>query len=300
VNVPEPHNGGEQESVMPDLARPDGATIHFEVFGRGFPLLLIAPGGVSSQIESWTRSPINPIEELEDAFMVIAMDQRYAGRSRAPATPFSYDQTAADQIAVLDAAGAEQAHVIAAGAGCGHAWRLAQDAPGRITAIVAQDPVGIDGTKGPGRFYRGFHETMRVARAEGMAAVVRAAQADPVFATNHAAGPFAQRIHDDPAFREEIRRMPVENYVALIVRFRDGIWPATPPFFTVAEEWLAGCPTPMLVLPGSDECHPSGVARRLCCLAPRARCLDPEWRGPRKLAATLSTVRAFLLKHVPS
>jgi pimeloyl-ACP methyl ester carboxylesterase len=285
---------------MPDIGRPDGATIHFEVSGRGFPLLLISPGGVSSQIESWERSAFNPLTQLADGFMVIGMDQRYAGRSRAPATPFSYDQMAGDQLAVLDAAGARQAHVIAGGIGCAHAWRLAHDAPRRIAAIVGQDPVGIDETNGPGSFYRSFHETMRLARAEGMDAVVRAAQANPVFAANDAAGPFAQRIHDDPAFRDEIRRMPVESYVALIVRFRDGIWPPVPPFFTVAEKWLAGCATPMLVLPGNDECHPSGVARRLCRVAPRARCLDLEWRAPTKLGATVAAIRAFLQEHVPA
>ena len=35
---------------MPTISRPDGSTIHYEVFGSGYPLLLIAPGGVSSEI----------------------------------------------------------------------------------------------------------------------------------------------------------------------------------------------------------------------------------------------------------
>ena len=29
---------------MPDVTRPDGALIHYETFGRGYPLLLFAPG----------------------------------------------------------------------------------------------------------------------------------------------------------------------------------------------------------------------------------------------------------------
>ena len=40
---------------MPEITRPDGATIHYEVVGRGYPLLLIAPGGVSSQVAFWKR-----------------------------------------------------------------------------------------------------------------------------------------------------------------------------------------------------------------------------------------------------
>jgi pimeloyl-ACP methyl ester carboxylesterase len=231
--------------------------------------------------------------------MVIAMDQRHAGRSPAPAAPFSYDLTAGDQLAVLDAAGARRAHVMGGCIGCAHAWRLVHDAPERFAAVVCQDPVGLDETNTLGAFFHMFDETMRLARAEGMDAIVRAAQAGPVFAANNAAGPFAQRIHDDPSFREAMRRMPVERYVALVVRFRDGIWPARAPFLTVSKEWMARCPAPMLVLPGSDPFHPTGVARLICRTAPRARCLDLDCRSPQKLGATVAAIRAFFTEHMP-
>jgi pimeloyl-ACP methyl ester carboxylesterase len=285
---------------VPEITRPDGATIHYEVVGRGYPLLLIAPGGVSSQVAFWKRSAINPLKELADDFTLIGMDQRHAGRSPAPAAPFSYDQTAADQLAVLDAIGARQAHVMGGCIGCAHAWRLVHNAPDRITAVLCQDPVGIDETNSPVTFYRVFHETMRLARAEGMDAVVRAAEANPVFTFNNGAGPFAQRLHDDPAFREELRAMTVEKYVTEIVRFRDGVWPPNPPFFTVSEQWMRRCPAPLLVLPGSDEFHPTGIAERICQIAPRARCLDVDCRSPAKLGATVAAIRAFLKEHVPA
>ncbi len=284
---------------MPAIARPDGATIHYEVLGQGFPLLLIAPGGVSSEIAFWERSAINPLKEFARDFMVIGMDQRHAGGSHAPAVPFSYDLTAGDQLAVLDAVGARQAHVMGGCIGCAHAWRLIHDAPERITAAVCQDPVGLDATNTPGTFYRSFDETVRLARAEGMAAVVRAALESPIFTLNNAAGPFAARLHADPAFRDELQSMTVERYAALIVRFRDGVWPAYPPFFTVSREWMAQCPAPQLVLPGSDAFHPTGIARLICQTAPHATCLDVDCRAPAKLAATIETIRRFLLEHVP-
>jgi pimeloyl-ACP methyl ester carboxylesterase len=284
---------------MPELVRPDGARIHYEVFGSGYPLLLIAPGGVSSQIGFWERSAINPITAFAGEFMVIGMDQRHAGKSHAPAAPFSYDLTVADQLAVLDAVGVRRAHVMGGCIGCAHAWRLIHDAPERITAAVCQNPVGLDETNNLGVFFRPFDDTMRVARAAGMDGVIRAAQENPIFALNDAAGPFAQRIHDDPAFREELRRMPVERYIALVVRFRDGVWPNNPPYFTVSEEWMARCPAPMLVLPGSDPFHPTSIAPRICRTAPNARCLDVDCRSPEKLEATIATVRAFLLEHMP-
>lgn len=282
---------------MPTIQRPGGATIYYEVHGEGHPLLLIAPGGVSSQVQFWDRSAFSPIKELAGDFRVIAMDQRHAGRSPAPARPFDYSDAVGDQLAVLDAAGAAQAHVMGGCIGCAYALRLIHDAPGRVSAAVLQDPVGLDDTNTPSTFYAMFNETMRLARAEGMAAVVAAARENPLFVMNNGAGPFSQRIHDDPAFAAEIERMPVESYVALIVRFRDGIWPAGSPYFTVPPQWMAACPAPLLVLPGSDPFHPTGIALRICREAPRARCLDVDCRSPEKLRATVHAVRAFLKEH---
>ncbi|MGI8422951.1 MAG: alpha/beta fold hydrolase [Chloroflexota bacterium] len=284
---------------MATVERPDGAVIHYEVFGSGFPLLLIAPGGVSSQVGFWKRSAINPVAELARDFMVIGMDQRHAGASPAPAKPFSYDDTRGDQLAVLDALGAERAHVMGGCIGCAYAWRLVHDAPDRISAAVCQDPVGLDETNSPATFYAMFHETMRLARDEGMEGVVAAAGRDGLFVSNNGAGPFSQRIHDDAAFREEMRAMSVESYVALVVRFRDGMWPDIPPYFTVPAEWMARCPAPLLVLPGSDPFHPTGIAHRICREAPRARCLDVDCRSDEKLSATIETIRAWLKEQTP-
>ena len=69
--------------------RHDTATIYYEEFGRGFPILTFAPAGLQSTIEIWSRpaAPINPITEFAGSFRVIAMDQRNAGgQSRATIT----------------------------------------------------------------------------------------------------------------------------------------------------------------------------------------------------------------------
>ena len=75
---------------MPVFERPD-AELHYEVHGSGFPLLLFAPGGLSSQLEYWRHSPsnpaapppwMNPMADLAGRFTVIGMDQRNAGNSR--------------------------------------------------------------------------------------------------------------------------------------------------------------------------------------------------------------------------
>ena len=62
----------------------DLTSIYFEEHGSGFPLLLIAPGAMNSTIEMWANATINPLALYEDAFHLIAMDQRNAGRSFGP------------------------------------------------------------------------------------------------------------------------------------------------------------------------------------------------------------------------
>lgn len=284
---------------MPEISRPDGATIHYEVYGAGYPLLLIAPGGVSSQVEFWQRSAINPIERFSASFQVIAMDQRHAGRSLAPMRPFSYDTCNADQLAVLDHLGIERAHVMGGCIGCAHIWRLISNAPARITAAVCQDPVGLDASNTMDVFYRMFHETVRLARAEGIEAVINSAEDNPLFVANNAAGPFAPLLHASEEARQLLRTMGRERYIALITEFRDGIWPPNPPYFTVNESWMRSCPVPLLILPGHDQFHPTDVSHQICNDAPDARCLSVECREAANLEATIDEVRRFLVRHTP-
>ena len=282
---------------MPDVMRPDGTTIHYEVFGSGFPLLLLAPGGVNSQIEFWQRSIINPIESFADEFMVIGMDQRHCGRSKTGLTPFSYNEAMQDQIAVLNDLGLARAHVMGGCIGCAYALRLADQAPARIAGAVMQDPVGLDQTNSLETFYAMFNPTIRLARAEGLEAVIESAQRDPIFMQNNEAGPFAQRIHDDPLFADALRAIRREGYIALVVEFRDGMWPQQPPYFAVNEVAVQRSHAPMLVLPGADPFHPTGIGQRICNEAPNARCLAVDARAEDNLPATLDSIRAFLREH---
>src|SRR5512147_3288797 len=77
-----------KEATMPAFEH-RGASIYYEEFGQGFPILTFAPAGLQSVIDVWSRpmAPVNPINDFSARFRVIAMDQRNAGgRSRAPIT----------------------------------------------------------------------------------------------------------------------------------------------------------------------------------------------------------------------
>ena len=285
---------------MAEVMRPDGSIIHYEVYGEGnseIPLLLFAPGGVNSQIEFWQRSIINPIESFSDEFTVIGMDQRHCGQSKTGLTAFSYDVAMLDQVAVLNALGVQRAHLMGGCIGCAYALRMADQAPARVGGVIMQDPVGLDVTNSPETFYDMFNPTIRLCRAEGLDAVIAAAQRDPIFMQNNEAGPFAQRIHDEPLFADAVRSLRRESYIALVVAFRDGMWPDNPPYFAVNEVAVQRTYSPMLVIPGADPFHPTGIGQRICNEAPNARCLDVDARSAEKLPATLEAIRQFMRDH---
>jgi hypothetical protein len=112
-----------------------------------------------------------------------------------------------------------------------------------------------------------FHETMRLARAEGVEAVVKAAQENPLFVMNNAAGPFSALLHASEEARAEVIDMGRERYIQLIVEFRDGIWPANlrtlrPPTTSSARTRCRPSSSRPRPLP------PHGVSHRICETAP--------------------------------
>src|SRR5437899_12415647 len=60
--------------------------IHYEEAGSGFPLLLIAGGGLNSTIAGLARGPFDPIKEFKGEYRTIAADLRNAndGQSSGP------------------------------------------------------------------------------------------------------------------------------------------------------------------------------------------------------------------------
>ena len=120
---------------MPSIER-HGASIYYEEFGRGFPILTFAPAGLQSVIDVWIRpsAPVNPTTEFAARFRVIAMDQRNAGgRSRAPITAQDGWHTyAADHIALLDHLGIDQCHLYGQCIGGSFIMSLLKAQPQRI------------------------------------------------------------------------------------------------------------------------------------------------------------------------
>ena len=127
---------------MPTFER-DDVSIHYIERGEGFPVLLFAPGGMRSAAGFWKNSPWNPVSELEDRYRVIAMDQRNAGKSRAPVRDGDGWHTySEDHVALLDHLGIEQCHLIGGCIGGPYCFGVMQAAPGRVASAVLQQTIG--------------------------------------------------------------------------------------------------------------------------------------------------------------
>lgn len=120
-------------------------SIYYETRGKGFPLLLIAPGGMTSVIPFWSRSAFNPIEIFSQDYWSIAMDQRNAGNSSGPLDMDDpWGSYADDQLELMNCLGAEKFFVLGCCIGCSFALKLTERAPDRVVAAVLEQPVGRD------------------------------------------------------------------------------------------------------------------------------------------------------------
>jgi pimeloyl-ACP methyl ester carboxylesterase len=126
----------------------DDVELYYEEHGEGFPVLLIAPGGMRSAVPFWERTPWNPIAHLAPHYRVIAMDQRNAGRSVAPVRATdSWDVYTADQLALLDYLGVDRFHVGGMCIGGPYIMGLIQAAPQRVASAVVFQTIGLDNNR---------------------------------------------------------------------------------------------------------------------------------------------------------
>lgn len=112
------------------IARNGDVALAYDVHGDGPPLLLIMGIGYGR----WGWEPI--LGPLAKRFRVVAFDNRGYGESDKPAGPYTAAAMAADALAVLDAAGADRAHVLGASLGGAVAQELALRHAERVDRLV--------------------------------------------------------------------------------------------------------------------------------------------------------------------
>ena len=236
--------------------------IHFQEAGSGFPLLLIAGGGLNSTISSFSRSsPFNPIEEFKGEYRCIASDLRNAdgGHSSGPLEiDRPWDAYTDDHLGLMDHLGIDKFMVMGFCIGGPFIWNLLRRAPDRIVAAVLAQPSGSR-PEMRDLFYEGNMKTW------GPALTAR---------------------------RPEITMEMVDKFLTKMYR-------TNPDFvFTVTRDFVRNCQTPVLILPDDIPAHPYAVAMEAAMLAPKAEVSMFPWKEPKeRIPLAVRQIRSFLRAH---
>jgi pimeloyl-ACP methyl ester carboxylesterase len=235
------------------------ARIYYEERGRGFPLLLLAPGAMQSTIEFWKRSPYVPFDVFEQDFRMIGMDQRNAGQSRGPLeTDDPWGMFAADQLGLMDHLGIDRFFALGCCIGCSYILQLIKVAPERLVAGVMEQPIGIEAD---GSNEETFRERIWQGWGDGLLAERPDISKDDLLS-------FGQKMWGG-------------DFV-----------------LNVDKDFVRSVQTPLLVMPGNDAAHPRSIGLEVAELAPNSE-LVIEWKEPEIVPQTIERVRSFLKQHEP-
>ena len=239
--------------------------IHYEEAGSGFPLLLIAGGGLNSNITRITGDypPFNAMKEFGNEYRCIAFDLRNAppGQSSGPLEiDRPWDSHTDDQLALMDHLGFKKFMVLGFCIGGPLIWNLIKRAPDRVVAGVLAMPSGSRPEK------------------------------RDLFYDNNIEGWAPQLVERRP----DITMEQAEKFLTKMYR-------TDPDFvFTVTRDFVRGCKTPILVLPDDVDSHPYAVAMESVRLAPNSEVSLYPWKDRKDtIAQVVRHVRTFLRAHAP-
>jgi pimeloyl-ACP methyl ester carboxylesterase len=234
--------------------------IQFEEAGSGFPMLVIAGGGLNSTISglSGSASPFNPMDEFKAEYRCIASDLRNAngGQSSGPLeADRPWDAYTDDHLAVMDHLGIDKFMVLGFCIGGPFIWNLLRRAPDRVVAAVLAQPSGS-------------RPEMR-----------------DLFYENNMKGWGPQLIARRP-----------DLTMAMVDKFLTRMYRTNPDFvFTVTRDFVRNCQTPVLILPDDVPAHPYAVAMEAAMLAPKAEVSMFPWKEPKeRIPLAIRQIRSFL------
>ena len=240
--------------------------IRYEEAGNGFPLLLIAGGGLNSSITGITGDypPFHAFKEFGDEYRCVAYDLRNAppGQSTGPLEiDRPWDSHADDQLALMDHLGFDRFMVLGFCIGGPLIWNLIKRAPDRVVAAVLAQPSG--------------------SRPE----------ARDLFYDNNIKGWAPQLLERRPDLTMEQAE-----------RFLTKMYRTDPDFvFTVSRDFVRQCQTPVLILPDDVPAHPYAVAMECAMLAPNAEVSMFPWKEPKeRVPLAVRQIRSFLRAHRPT
>jgi len=239
--------------------------IRYEESGSGFPLLLIAGGGLNGSTIAGIRggNPFNTIDAFKGEFRCIYADLRNsAGDSTGPLEiERPWDSYTDDHIGLMDHLRIDKFMVLGFCIAGPFIWNLIKRAPNRVVAAVPAQPVGFR-PELPNALY----DSQKTGWAE----------------------PLVKR-------RSDITAATADQFLTRMFR-------NNPDFvITVTRDFVKSCQTPVLVLPDDTAGHSLTVAIESAMLAPKGQLSMYPWKDtPEKIPLAVRHVRSFLLSHRPA
>jgi pimeloyl-ACP methyl ester carboxylesterase len=237
--------------------------IHYQEAGSGFPLLLIAGGGLNSTISGLTN-PFDAIGEFKGEYRCIASDLRNAnaGQSSGPLEiDRPWDAYTDDHLGVMDHLGIRKFMVMGFCIGGPFIWNLLRRAPDRVVAAVLAQPSG-------------FRPEMPT-----------------LFYDNNKTGWGPELVKRRP----ELTMETVDKFLTKMYRTNADF------VFTVTRDFVRKCQTPVLILPDDIPAHPYAVAMEAAMLAPNAEVSMFPWKEPKeRIPLAIRQIRSFLRAHRPA
>ena len=238
--------------------------IRYEEAGTGFPLLLIAGGGLNSTASRVITSPFNPIEELGNEYRCIYADLRNANGGESSGSleiDRPWDSYADDHLDLMDHLGIDRFMVLGSCIAGPFIWNLMKRAPDRVVAAVTVQPVG---------FRPEMPDVMYDLSMRGWAP-------------------------DLIERRPEITMETVDRFLTRMFRTDADF------LFTVTRDFVRACQTPVLILPDDTAAHSYHAAMEAAMLAPRSEVSIYPWKDPaERIPLAVRHVRSFLRAHRPA
>jgi len=236
--------------------------IHYEEAGSGFPLMIIAGGGLNSVL-NYKNAPFDAMQEFKSEYRCIAADLRNAngGQSSGPLeSDRPWDSYTDDHIGLMDHLGIRRFMVLGFCIGGPFIWNLLKRVPDRVVAGVLAQPSGFR-KEIPDLFYN-----------------------------NNIKGWAPGLVKSRPEITME-----------MCDAFLKKMYPTTNDFvMTVTRDFVRSCQTPVLILPDDVPAHPYAVAMESAHLAPKSEVSLYPWKETQEqIAQAVRHVHTFLKAHQP-
>ena len=242
--------------------------IHYEVNGSGFPLLLIAGGGLNSTLAGLARGPFDAVGEFKGEFPAASPRTccNANGGGPGPAGPLRGRavrriHTRTTTSALMDHLGVSKFMVMGFCIGGPFVWNLLRRAPTRVVAAVLAQPSGS-------------RPEMR-----------------DLFYEGNIKGWGPELVKHRPDLTMET----VDKFLTKMYRTNADF------VFTATRDFVRNCQTPVLILPDDIPAHPYAVAMEAAMLAPSAEVSMFPWKEPKeRIPLAVRQIRSFLRAHRPA